>query len=65
MKRMWINQPSTNQPLHHLHGTRVLWDGNRTIYFVEGDVISQGVPDLSVLSPGWDGATSYCEEAGR
>ena len=22
--RMWINQPSTLQPLHHLHGTNVL-----------------------------------------
>jgi hypothetical protein len=24
IRRMWINQPSTSQPLHHLHGTNVL-----------------------------------------
>jgi hypothetical protein len=24
MDRMWINQPSTNQPFHKLHGTNVL-----------------------------------------
>lgn len=55
IKRMWVNQPSTLQPLHHLHGANVLavkegqdW----RIYFLSGDVISQQAPRLS-LSEGW------------
>jgi hypothetical protein len=54
--RMWINQPSTSQPLHHLHGTNVLAlrenDDTCRIYFLSGDVISQQAPRLS-LSSGW------------
>lgn len=55
-ERMWINQPSSLQLLHALHGTRVLavheseliW----CIYFLSGDIISMQVHQL-VLSEGW------------
>ena len=56
MQRMWINQPSTIQPLHHLHGRRVLAqresDSVTRVYFLSGEVINQQVPNLA-LSPGW------------
>lgn len=53
MTRMWINQPSTLQPLHHLHGTNVLSeDGTNRIWFLSGPVISMVVPH-NVLSLGW------------
>ncbi|MBD9544298.1 hypothetical protein IB276_33165 [Ensifer sp. ENS04] len=56
MQRMWINQPSTLQPLHHLHGTRVLGQHESAtvtrIYFLSGDVISQQAP-REALSEGW------------
>lgn len=56
MERMWINQPSTLQPLHHLHGTNVLAMGdiNRVsrVWFLSGPVISQQVPS-NALSRGW------------
>ncbi len=55
-QRMWINQPSTLQPLHKLHGKNVLAiresQGWYTIYFLDGDVISQIAP-LNTLSNGW------------
>ena len=51
MNRMWINQPSTLQPLHELHGVRVLADGNR-VWFLDGDVVSMEVPPRT-LSKGW------------
>lgn len=51
VERMWINQPSTLQPLHHLHGTNVLAVGRR-VYFLSGPVISMMVPER-VLSRGW------------
>lgn len=58
MKRMWINQPSTLQPLHKLHGTNVLakrdTDATCRVYFLSGDVVSQQVPK-GVLSSGWTG----------
>lgn len=45
MKRMWINQPSTLQPLHRLNGANVLAvvenDATYKIYFLSGPVISQ------------------------
>lgn len=56
--RMWINQPSTLQPLHKLHGTNVLAidcnynDRLKEIYFLQGDTISMLAPKLS-LSLGW------------
>lgn len=59
MQRMWINQPSTLQPDHKLHGRNVLADdkndytpGYVIIYFVDGSVESQVIARLS-LSKGW------------
>ena len=55
MKRRWVNQPSTTQPYHHLHGTNVLavWTASEcTIYFLVGDTISQ-VIDPAALAEGW------------
>ena len=55
--RMWVNQPSTLQPLHDLHGARVLTiperEGFRRIYFLAGPVISQEASALC-LSEGWN-----------
>lgn len=59
MKRMWINQPSTLQDHHHLHGTNVLavpsqfGDKYKQVYFLSGPVISQEMPVLA-LSAGWN-----------
>ena len=56
MKRMYIDQPSTLQPLHALHGTNVLAeeeaDKVMRVYFLSGDIVSQQVPKLC-LSEGW------------
>lgn len=56
MRRMWINQPSTLQPLHRLHGVKVLAcaDTDRTsrAYFLSGDIIDMQVP-RETLSEGW------------
>jgi hypothetical protein len=56
LSRMWINQPSTLQPLHALHGTNVLaqheYDDTMLIYFLSGDKTSQQV-FRNVLSEGW------------
>lgn len=58
MQRYWINQPSTAQPAHSMHGRLVLaaplspGDITVTVYFVEGDVHSAYIP-ASALSPGW------------
>lgn len=56
IKRMWVNQPSTLQPLHRLHGVRVLAhaDTDRTMraYFLSGGVISMQIP-REALSEGW------------
>ena len=55
IRRMFVNQPSTLQPLHHLHGTNVLAvpEGNGwRIYFLDGPVISQQAP-REALSEGW------------
>lgn len=42
--RAWINQPSTLQPLHRLHGTRCIvhdtGDISVTLYFTEGNTHS-------------------------
>lgn len=57
MDRYWINQPSENQPLHHLHGLNVLAPRNITttsvtVYPVKGETVSLIV--LAVcLSRGW------------
>lgn len=56
MERCFINQPSKNDPLHRLHGTKVLampyTGGTRRCYFLEGKVISMEIPS-SQLSLGW------------
>lgn len=58
MRRMWINQPSTKQTHHSLHGTRVLVDTNRslgdpvTVYFLSGAVVSMRMSPMA-LSDGW------------
>ncbi len=55
LHRLWVNQPSTKQPFHHLHGTRVLGYHEGTawrVYLLAGDVISQLIPS-SALSAGW------------
>ena len=61
IERMWINQPSTAQALHHLHGVNVLavheYDDTYRIYFLSGDIVSQQCSSLS-LSKGWNGATN-------
>jgi len=45
--RAWINQPSTLQPLHKLHGQRCIAQdtGGRTVrtWFTEGDVHSMQI----------------------
>lgn len=56
MTRMWVNQPSTLQPLHAMHGERVLAcpDTDRTYraYLLSGDIISMQMP-RETLSEGW------------
>ena len=56
LKRMWFNQPSTLQPHHNLHGTRVLACPasaiTRQVYLLEGPVISMQVMS-NTLSEGW------------
>lgn len=50
--RAWINQPSTQQPLHDKHGQRCIAVDYGTafvdIYFTDGDTHSMRVPRLSV-----------------
>jgi hypothetical protein len=56
LKRMWINQPSTSQPHHTLHGERVLavfeYGETYRIYFLRGNVVSQQIA-TQALSEGW------------
>jgi hypothetical protein len=55
LKRMWINQPSTLQPLHKYHGRNVLAYKEGTvyrIYFLSGRVVSMQAPS-GCLSLGW------------
>jgi hypothetical protein len=54
---MWINQPSTHQEFHKMHGTNVLADLDSRpniarIYFLESTVISQDILKTA-LSDGW------------
>jgi len=55
---MWINQPSTQQPLHHLHGTNVLavheYGYTFYVFFLSGPVHGMQVP-MTALSRGWTG----------
>jgi len=54
--RMWVNQPSTLQPDHALHGVNVLMldePGDYVyVWFVSGPIVSQRIARLS-LSAGW------------
>lgn len=56
LRRCWINQPSSLQPLNSLHGLNVLsvpdGEAGDRIYFLSGDIISMQVPK-GVLSDGW------------
>lgn len=56
MIRMWVNQPSTLQPHHSLHGECVLAEdeGGETtrVWFTHGVVISMQIPNTA-LSQGW------------
>lgn len=55
-RRAWINQPSASQPLHSMHGVRVIalpaQDGYCTVYPVDGDTVSLRA-STSCLSDGW------------
>lgn len=54
LERVWINQPATTQPLHHMHGVEGLYDPNdKRLYFTEGNTISMQMPDTLALSKGW------------
>ena len=51
--RKWINQPSSSQPYHKLHGCRVLYDPNtEEIWFTDEDVTFQQIMP-EALSDGW------------
>lgn len=56
VRRAWINQPSTLQPLHRMHGTRVIalpsTEDQCVVCPVDGDIVSLLVPK-SCLSSGW------------
>lgn len=55
-RRMWINQPSTSQPNHPLHGVRVYAiredENTSRVYFLKGPVIDQQI-STQHLSEGW------------
>lgn len=55
-QRMWINQPSTQQPLHRRHGENVLavheYDDTWLVFFLSGEITSMQVSRLW-LSEGW------------
>lgn len=50
--RGWVNQPSTHQPLHSLHGKKciVIHDrpGNVRLWFTEGEIHSVDADPLCV-----------------
>lgn len=59
--RMWINQPSTLQPYHHLNGINVLGaqmtpDTHR-VFFLTNDTNGQDIESMEIptkaLSDGW------------
>jgi len=60
LTRMWINQPSTHNVHHNLHGRNVLMvEGDKgdisvRIYFTEGAVVSMQILPIC-LSKGWTG----------
>jgi hypothetical protein len=56
IERMWVNQPSTLQPDHKWHGTRVLAvmteESIVDVYLLSGDIVSLKM-FKSALSKGW------------
>lgn len=56
IERMWINQPSSQQPLHSLHGQNVLAahesENMYRIYFLSGKTVSMRAHKMC-LSLGW------------
>jgi hypothetical protein len=50
--RAWINQPSTLQPLHRLHGTYCIAvedrPGNVRLYFTEGAIHSMDADPICI-----------------
>ena len=56
LKRMFVNQPSTLQPYHDLHGVNVLavkeTDEYYRAYFLSGSVVSMQILTRA-LSDGW------------
>lgn len=54
--RAWINQPSTQQPLHHRNGENVLaahyHDQLSIVWPLSGVVVSEVIP-TACLSKGW------------
>ncbi len=50
--RAWINQPSTLQPLHALHGRVCIAvhdrPGNVRLYFTEGETLSMDADPLCI-----------------
>lgn len=64
MRRMWINQPSTSQPLHKYHGQNVLAEDKNyddtgvVVWTLSGSVTSFVVPILA-LSAGWRGQAPF------
>lgn len=62
MYRAQIDQPSTLQPLHRLHGTKVIADSDSveknggksvTVALIDGPVTTMMVP-LNAITKGWD-----------
>jgi hypothetical protein len=59
VKRAWINQPSTSQDYHSLHGKNILVEVPKNkdeiwlrAYFLDGDVVSQFI-NKNALENGW------------
>ena len=53
LERKWINQPSTLQRYHDLHGKRVIYNPNtEEVWFTDGDIISHQIHPAA-LSDGW------------
>lgn len=55
-RRVWVNQPSKNQPCHNLHGMNAIAirynDESDVVYPLAGKTISLVLPK-SALSDGW------------
>jgi hypothetical protein len=55
-QRMWVNAPSTHDPMHCHHGERVLaihdYGGIARVYPITGEVVSMQMPWRS-LALGW------------